>query len=237
MRFIDTTYRTDATEVLDEFELQGRELEVTLNEIASINQWLGGNRVVLLGVKKLLTTVSKEKELTIFDIGCGNGDMLRVLAKYAKNNGLKLNLVGVDANSYAIGHAKKLSASFDNISYKCLDIFSKEFKGESFDIALCTLTLHHFKDDQILGIIKQLSEQAQIGVIVNDLQRSGLAYRLFQLVGWLFRLTEISKQDGLVSILRGFKRNELEEFSRELKVKDHSIHWKWAFRYQWIIKR
>jgi hypothetical protein len=41
--------------------------------------------------------------------------------------------------------------------------------------------------------------------------------------------------DGLTSILRGFKRKDLENFSKELKVMPQ-IKWKWAFRYQWIIK-
>ena len=42
-------------------------------------------------------------------------------------------------------------------------------------------------------------------------------------------------EDGLTSILRGFKREELESFSNILQVKPQ-IKWKWAFRYQWIIQ-
>jgi hypothetical protein len=46
----------------------------------------------------------------------------------------------------------------------------------------------------------------------------------------------MSKEDGLVSILRGFKKKELIAFSKQLQFKNYSIQWKWAFRYQWIIK-
>ena len=42
------------------------------------------------------------------------------------------------------------------------------------------------------------------------------------------------KQDGLISILRAFKREELEHMSEKLNLKSQ-ISWKWAFRYQWII--
>ena len=45
----------------------------------------------------------------------------------------------------------------------------------------------------------------------------------------------MSRKDGLVSILRGFNKTELEQFSKELHFKNYSIEWKWAFRYQWII--
>ena len=75
------------------------------------------------------------------------------------------------------------------------------------------------------------------GIVVNDLQRSKLAYRLFQMLIFIFRLEKMTANDGLISILRGFKRKDLEKFSKDLGLKKYSIKWKWAFRYQWIIEK
>jgi hypothetical protein len=47
----------------------------------------------------------------------------------------------------------------------------------------------------------------------------------------------MSREDGLVSILRGFKKPELINFSKINKLENYTINWKWAFRYQWIIKK
>jgi heme/copper-type cytochrome/quinol oxidase subunit 2 len=47
----------------------------------------------------------------------------------------------------------------------------------------------------------------------------------------------MSRQDGLTSILRGFKKEELIDFSKKLKLNNYKIQWKWAFRYQWIIEK
>jgi hypothetical protein len=47
----------------------------------------------------------------------------------------------------------------------------------------------------------------------------------------------MSREDGLTSILRGFKKEELIQFSEKLSFKNYKIHWKWAFRYQWIISK
>jgi hypothetical protein len=47
----------------------------------------------------------------------------------------------------------------------------------------------------------------------------------------------MSRQDGLISILRGFKKEELLRFSEKLNFKKYKIQWKWAFRYQWIISK
>jgi 2-polyprenyl-3-methyl-5-hydroxy-6-metoxy-1,4-benzoquinol methylase len=144
-------------------------------------------------------------------------------------------LIGIDANAFTIEHARSLSKEYPNISYLCEDIFSDAFAKLKYDILLCTLTLHHFKKNEIETILNVFQKQATIGIVINDLHRSALAYRLFQSVCWVFQLNRMSREDGLTSILRGFKKNELEDFSKIIKAKKQSISWKWAFRYQWII--
>lgn len=231
---INTRYRTEEEEIMDDFSLKGEELRDALDKIASINQLLGGNHLTLQGVKKLIHT---KEEITIVDVGCGNGDMLRTLADFANKNNFKFNLIGIDANAFTIDYAKKLSTKHTNINYKCEDIFSEYFSQLNYDIVLCTLTLHHFKNKQINYLIQLFCKQARIGIIINDLHRNIIAYRAFQLICFIFRLNKMSKEDGLVSILRGFKKQELINFSERNKLENYTIHWKWAFRYQWIIKK
>lgn len=231
---VNTKYRTQETEIMDDFSLQGRELRVTLDQIARINQLLGGNKVTLNGVKKIVK-INTSKPIVIVDIGCGNGDMLRMLANYGLKNNLNFKLIGIDANAFTVNYAKTLSNEYSNIEYLCLDIFSEDFSTLQYDIVLCTLTLHHFTNEQILNIIAIFNNNASMGIVVNDLQRNKLAYKLFELICKLFNLSKMSREDGLVSILRGFKKKELEKFSKKLNLKNYTINWKWAFRYQWII--
>ncbi|WP_125723509.1 methyltransferase domain-containing protein [Flavobacterium ustbae] len=234
---VNTKYRTEEIEMMDDFSLQSEELIGALDQIASINQLLGGNKLTLHGIKELLKKTDTSKTITIADIGCGNGDMLRMLAKYGKKHNLKFQLIGIDANAFTIDYARKLSADFTNVEYICLDIFSEEFKSLKYDIVLCTLTLHHFTTNQISDLMQTLNSNASIGIVVNDLHRSKVAYRLFQLIGVVFNLNTMSRNDGLISILKGFKKRELEHFSEKLNLKNYSINWKWAFRYQWIITK
>jgi 2-polyprenyl-3-methyl-5-hydroxy-6-metoxy-1,4-benzoquinol methylase len=234
---LKTKYRTDEPETMDDFAMEGEVLREALDKIAEINQLLGGNKLTLLGVKSLITKVSKTAKVTIVDVGCGNGDMLRNLADYAIKNNLNFNLIGIDANNYTINHALKLSENYPNISYRCEDIFDKAFSELKYDIVLCTLTLHHFKESEIFDVMNVFHTNAALGVVINDLQRSSLAYRLFQSLCFVFRLNAMSREDGLVSILRGFKKKELIEFSKKLNFSNYTIKWKWAFRYQWIISK
>ena len=161
--------------------------------------------------------------------------MLRYIAEFGDLKGYKLKLIGIDANAFTIKHAKKLSKHYPNITYQCEDIFNKQFSELKYDILLCTLTLHHFKEDDIMNLVSTFYSNSKIGIVINDLQRSRIAYRLFQTISFLFRLNKMSREDGLISILRGFKEEELRTFSNQLKLKTYTLQWKWAFRYQWII--
>lgn len=235
--YINTRHRTNKSEIMDDFNLEGDILRDALNKIAKINQLLGGNRLTLQGVKKLISKVSKSAQITIVDVGCGNGDMLRKLADYGTENKLNFRLIGIDANRYTINYAQHLSIKYSNIKYSCEDIFSDSFKEIKCDIILCTLTLHHFKNKEISNLLTVFDLNTRLGIVINDLQRSAIAYRLFQLLCLVFKLGGMPYEDGLTSILRGFKKQELVQFSRALNFSNYKIQWKWAFRYQWIIEK
>ena len=232
---INTKYRTDEPEIMDDFSLEGEELRDALDKIAKINQLLGGNKLTLQGLKAILPK-GRKNLLTIVDVGCGNGDMLRKIADFGTQNGYNFKLIGIDANAFTVNHAEKLSSKYENISYLCEDIFKIDASKIDCEVVVCTLTLHHFKDDEIMEILNVFKKSAKLGIVINDLQRSAVAYRLFQLLCVIFGLNRMSREDGLVSILRGFKKEELVAFSEKLNFKKYSIDWKWAFRYQWIIQ-
>lgn len=235
--FINTKDRSSAPEIMDDFSMEGEILRDALDKIAKINQLLGGNQLTLRGVQNLIATIPNKTEITIVDVGCGNGDMLRTLSKYGLKHQLNFKLIGIDANAFTINHARKLSINYPNISYHCEDVFGNDFAALKCDIVLCTLTLHHFKDDEIMTLMTVFYANCSIGIVINDLHRSAISYRLFQALCFVFRLNSMSREDGLVSILRGFKKNELVNFSKKLNLKNYKIRWEWAFRYQWIIKK
>ncbi len=234
---LNTKQRTDKPEIMDDFSMEGDVLRDALDKIAKINQLLGGNQLTLRGIQELMTTITTAKELTIIDVGCGNGDMLRTIADFGLKNDLEFKLIGIDANAFTINHARKLSKYYPNITYLCKDVFDEPFSKLKYDIVLCTLTLHHFKEDEIMKLMTLFYANSTIGIVINDLHRSAVAYRLFQALCWVFRLNEMSREDGLTSILRGFKKQELIRYSENLHFSNYKIQWKWAFRYQWIIRK
>ena len=232
---VDTSHRSSEMEIMDDFTMEGVLFRDTLDKLEIINRFLGGNSVTINGLKKLLKNQPKNKTITIVDLGCGNGDILRDISKFGRKNNYSFKLIGIDANLAATEYAKELSKEYSELSFKTMDILSEDFKKQSYDVVLCTLFLHHFKNEELISFLKTTTDKATIGVVVNDLHRHKLAYYLFKLIGFFIK-NKMVRQDGLTSVLRAFKREDLENIAKEMKV-HFSIQWKWAFRYLWILKK
>ncbi|MCD2258338.1 methyltransferase domain-containing protein [Psychroserpens luteolus] len=232
---VNTKYRSDAEEIMDDLDYNGPILHDALDKLAKINQWLGGNKVTLSGLKKVLKNQPKGKPITIIDLGCGSGDMLRTVSQFGKRNGYNFQLLGIDANHHTIDYAKASSKAYKNIEFKAIDIFSEDFKQLNYDLVLTTLFLHHFKEDELVSFLKPVLVKAKLGIVVNDLHRHKLAYYLFKLLCLTIKNKTII-EDGLTSVLRGFKRQELIHISQQLHA-NYQIEWKWAFRFQWLLKQ
>ncbi|MCR9181595.1 MAG: methyltransferase domain-containing protein [Flavobacteriaceae bacterium] len=233
----NTAQRTNLSELMDNPNVEKQALLKAYKDINHVNTFLGGNNITLDGILNLEKYTHSKTPLRITDIGCGDGETLKKCAQYAQKNHKNWKLAGVDINSNTILLAKKNTVSFPQISFIEADVFSEAFAEVETDIFVFSLTLHHFKDNEIMTILEKAIRQAKVGVVINDLRRSNIAYRLFQLYSFLFFKSAIAKHDGLVSILRGFKKHELKQFATQFAQANHSIKYKWAFRWQWIIKK
>lgn len=226
--------RSTAEEYLDDPNLEKEYFRRAYLDINRCNTLLGGTAITVKAIKRLITNNPKES-YTIYDMGCGDGHLLREVSKRFKGTGIKLHLVGFDLRDDVIQLAEDASKSYDDIKFRKADILSLN-ENQKCDILLCTLTMHHFEEAEIHSFMKKFSQLAQIGVIINDLQRSKLAYFLFHIFSFFFVKSTIAKRDGLTSISKGFRKFELKKMADNLKNAHHYITWKWAFRYLWVMK-
>lgn len=230
-------YRSEQSEIMDNLDFQGLEMQNLLKDLKTVNKWLGGNNITIDGLQKLLNPNLKTIKITILDVGCGDGELLRKCADFGKRNNFNFDLIGIDFNENILDFAKTQSKEYSNIKFKKVDVFSEENLIPICDIALCTLFLHHFSNEKIENLLKTLIKKTNIGLIVNDLQRSKQAFNLFKVISQLFLRTRTARHDGLVSVARGFKKHELENISSKILNQQSEIHWRWAYRYQWILKK
>jgi len=221
---------------MDDLEAsRGEAVYQTLRELAVVNRLLGGNYITLNGLKTLTTGKDPSRPIRIADLGCGGGDMLVLMDQWAKKRGIDVELVGVDFNDDITTYAKVHTADFANIQYQTVDVFSREFAQQEFDIAVCSLFLHHFTNAELAAFLAQLVNQTRLGVVINDLHRHPFAYYSIKWLTQLFSRSKMVKYDAPLSVMRAFSAAEWKEILGEAHIQQYTMHWRWAFRWEIII--
>ncbi|MBS1506963.1 MAG: methyltransferase domain-containing protein [Bacteroidetes bacterium] len=232
---ISFSHRSSDIEIMDDLSYHDEVIFQTLRELDFINQWLGGNAVTLHALKKVLSQCPQGKSLTVADLGCGSGEMLRLIKKYASSVNRELHLTGIDANEHIVHYAADHSRDYSNLNFEAINIFSDEFARKQFDIVMATLFLHHFSDKELQSLFSSLKKQTRVAIIVNDIHRHPLAYYSIKWLTQLFSKSSMVKFDAPLSVLRAFTRKELLTILEKSGIKKFELKWKWAFRWQLII--
>jgi SAM-dependent methyltransferase len=232
MKRYDT--RSNEPEIMDDLTSGGKVIDQTLKELEIINKLLGGNHVTIGAIDQLIDR-SQKKIWKIVDIGCGSGDILKRIAKWARKRNIKVELIGIDANPNIVDYAANNCKDFPEITIIVDNIFSASFKKIQCDIITATLFLHHFKDEELVALFTQFREQASTGLAINDLHRHWFAFRSIKLLTSLLSKSEMVRNDAAVSVERGFRSEEVRTLLRFARITDYSLKWMWAFRWQLIV--
>jgi 2-polyprenyl-3-methyl-5-hydroxy-6-metoxy-1,4-benzoquinol methylase len=229
------SHRKIVPEIIDDFNWSGKDLEQNLEEIEWVNKNLGGTKASAYPV---LTYIQKnlDKDITVADIGCGSGDVLKKIQTACKDI-KKIHLTGVDANKHIIEFAEKSHFKEQEISFVHADVINQPELIPRADVYMLNLFLHHFEEKEIRTIIGNLLAHQPALIVVNDLQRSQMAYFLFSLLCKLQNASFVTFNDGRLSILKGFNKKEMQYIGDMVGNYSYTLKWQWAFRWLLMIQR
>lgn len=226
--------RSGQSEMLDSPGIPDQLLHKNLGELDIMNRLIGGHAISLEGIKRLMT--DRQKKYHLVDLGCGSGDVLRFIARWARANQYHVKLTGVDMNADAIKYLIEKSIEYPEITGIIADYEDYIAATDDIDIVHCGLFCHHLDDSKLVQLFGYLKSSSCQGIVINDLHRSPLAYYGVWFLTRLLNGSALSKHDGPVSVLRAFKRKEIETLIQLAGLLDFSIQWRWAFRYLVVVK-
>jgi ubiquinone/menaquinone biosynthesis C-methylase UbiE len=209
--------RSCQLERLDTGDYTPGEYEVCLSELRFINRWIGDTWALK---KTLFREIERRglSEYSVLDVGAGSGELLREIAKFANKSKRKAKLTGLELNETSAHSIISESKDFDEISALRGNAFSLPFADKTFDYVICSLFTHHFTEDRVVEVLQEFSRVARLGVFVIDLHRHPIAYGLYKIFCVAFRISRLVREDGSLSVLRGFKPDELKDLAHTAKM-------------------
>lgn len=216
-------------EHLDKGDYTAEEYEGCIVELQRVNRWLGDTSALkdslLVEIEKLnLQTFS------VLDVGAGSGELLSVVAEWARKNNRQAQLTGVELNARSAKAIAERATTFPEISCIRGDAFRLPFVNDEFDYALCSLFTHHFKNADVVRILRELSRVSTRGVFVIDLHRHPVAYFFYTTIGRLFLHNRLIREDGALSILRSFTPAELLDLARRAGLENPRVKRHFPYR-------
>lgn len=181
----------------------------TYRQFRTINRLISGwQRIYKNQIHPIFQAHSKTYSL--LDIGCGGGDIIKLLDRLAKKDEVELQITGIEPDERAIQFLsdQKWPANISFIKASSYDLVEED---RSFDIVISNHLVHHLKQPELKMICEHAEKLSSKKVIFNDIERSDIGYALFKIAATpLFRNSFIV-EDGLTSIKRSFRRDELQK--------------------------
>ena len=196
------TERLDADELMDDPALDVATYHEVLDDLARVNRMTFAYRPTLAFLRR---AVRGRGRLRVLDVGFGDGDMLRRIARWAARHGIAAELSGVDLNPRSKTTAEAKPSPLP-IRYFAGDY--AELAGEGFDCVISSLVTHHMSHDQLVAFLRFMEREAAAGWFVNDLHRHGFSYAAWPLLASAMGWHRIVRLDGHTSIARSFRPGE-----------------------------
>ncbi len=194
--------RSREEEQMDAPQLDPAVFARILNDLGRVNSWTFARRPT---ISFLTRAIGDARRFRLLDVGFGQGDMLRTIARWARRYGLTAELVGVDLNPKSVAIAEAATPAELGIEYRTGDY--RDLVG-GFDFVVSNLVAHHMTDDQLHEFLRYMEAEARRGWIVNDLHRHRFAYLGYPLLCRLMGWHRIVREDGQLSIARSFRTAE-----------------------------
>lgn len=212
-------------ELMDDPHLPEATYRAVLGDLAKVNRITLAHRATLAFLDR---AIGHRQSFTLLDVGFGQGDMLRVIARWASDRGIAAQLTGIDLNPRSEPIARLATPATMPIRYRTGDYAA--LAGSRFDCIISSLVTHHMSRVELLAFLQFMEAEAQTGWLVNDLHRHTISYLGYPVLARLARWHEIVRQDGQTSIARSFRPADWRELLTEAQVAGVRIIRRFPFR-------
>jgi SAM-dependent methyltransferase len=223
-------------ELMDSEAVGYAEFEECLRQLEGLNRWTLAYRPTLRWLARALEGVAADRPVSILDVGCGHGDMLRRIHRWGEARGRRFQMTGIDLSPLARRAADKATPPGLPIAYETSDVFALD-EGRRFDFVVSAIFAHHLEDEGVVRFLRWMERRAVLGWFINDLHRHAVPYAFLKTLFRLGRFNRLVEHDGPVSVGRAFKRRDWERLIGEAGLGDAAVEIRWCLPFRWGVGR
>jgi ubiquinone/menaquinone biosynthesis C-methylase UbiE len=208
-----------AAELLDRRDNSDEEIRENLRDLERLNRYFGGVRTILFHLGQMVREHSLSS-FTILDVATGGADIPRAICRWAKRHTLTVAIEAIDQNDQVLAAAAEWSTDFPQIRLRPAHAPPLPYPDHSFDYVIASLFFHHLNEADGILLLREMARISRRGLLVNDLLRSRLACVLTALTTRLLSGNRLTRHDGPMSVLRGFRLQELRRMAIKAGLTD-----------------
>ncbi len=207
----DLSQRVQDRELMDDPESAETELYRTLQQFAFINRHLARVRVILR--RHIIHTMqtAPQRNYHLIDLGAGACETAVWLLRKTRKLGLgrRLQITACDHDARVLAFARRNYGDEPGLTIVQANVLDLATTLPPADFIFANHLLHHLRDDEVHELLRNLTGSTANVILLNDLNRSRSSYFFYNIFAALFLRHSFAHADGLQSIRRGFRTNEL----------------------------
>ncbi len=154
--------------------------------------------------------------LEILDVGAGSGLLSETLSTWAAKRGWDWRFTNLDANPLP---ALKTVRAKSRVG-SALEL---PFAENSFDLVVASQMTHHLSDPEVVQHWREAWRVTRDGLFICDLHRNPGLYSMLWLTMSVLRTNRALREDGLISVKRGFRRREWRDLADRAGISDAHV--------------
>ena len=215
--------RRETEELLDQAGHDPAELAANLRDIRTVNRLAGGVATVLCHLPGLLSHLPRGHPLEILDLATGSGDIPLSLVAWAERQGRPLHLTVTDRSPEILAEARRTLGGVPGVTFTVCDARAVPLPERSFDVVLCSLSLHHFAPGEAVQVLREMDRLSRTGFILNDIRRCLTGYLAAWAASRVATRNRLTRHDMPLSVLRAYTPDELRALLRQAGIRDASV--------------